>query len=66
MERQRDKNWFFKIQQLEKKSQGLREKMELISKKHNDLILETQKIIAKSNDINQRFIQRRNEEKLTF
>ena len=61
MERQRDKDWFIKMQQLEKKYRKLKEIMELLSKKHFFQLSVTQGIIAKTNDINDRFIQKRNE-----
>ena len=61
MERQRDKDWFIKMQQLEKKYRKLKERMELLSKKHSFQLSVTQGIISKTNDINDRFIQKRNE-----
>jgi len=61
MERQRHKGWFIKMQQLEKKYRKLKERMELLSKKHSFQLSVTKGIIAKTNDINDRFIQKRNE-----
>ena len=49
MERQRDKSWFFKMQQLEKKSQMLREKMNVLTEKYSIEIRKTREITAKSN-----------------
>jgi hypothetical protein len=66
MERQRDKEWFLKMQQLEKKSQQLREKMELLSKKYFFQLQVIQGMISNTNDINYRCIQRRNEVKLNI
>jgi hypothetical protein len=61
MERQRDKDWFIKMQQLEKKYRKLKERMELLSKKYFFQLIATKGIIANTNDINDKFIQKRNE-----
>lgn len=51
MERQRDKSWFFKIQQLEKKSQLLRVKMDILSEKYSIQIRQTKEMVVKSYEL---------------
>ena len=59
MERKRDKGFFLKMQQLEKKSHQLREQMELLLQKHSLQLSRTQQLVIRSYGINNRFIERR-------
>ena len=59
IEKKRDKTWFLKIQQLEKKTRQLREQMEMLLEKSSMQVNKTHQITSRTYEINNRFIQRR-------
>lgn len=59
MDKERDKNLFKKMKELEKKTQQLKENMELLSKKHSFHLHLIQEMIAASYNINYRLTQRK-------
>lgn len=64
IEKKRDKGWFLKMQRLEKKTQQLREQMELLLEKSSLRVSETYQLTTTTQEINNRCIQRKSEIKL--
>ncbi|MDB5250100.1 MAG: hypothetical protein JWQ40_4494 [Segetibacter sp.] len=57
-EKERDKGWYLKMQQLEKKSFLLRQEFQLLCKTQLERVEKTQQIVAFSYAVNERFIKR--------
>lgn len=58
IEKKRNRQWFLKLQQLEKKSQELREQMELLLQKHSVRVTNTQQLVSMTLDINNRCVEK--------
>lgn len=58
IEKKRDKKWFLRIRRLEKKSQQLREQMELLVKRHSLRVMETQHRVLITEDISSQVRQK--------
>lgn len=54
LERLRDRNWYLKIQKVQKKSEELREKLKLLTEKKFLLVSKTQLLIARSMSCNKK------------
>lgn len=63
LEKKRDRQWFLKMQRLEKKSQELREQLELLLKEHSSRIMATRQLATITHSISNRSIQKRDERK---
>ena len=59
MEKQRDKEWYIKIQKLEKKSKLLREELQALSKNNFERILVTRQRIAETYAVKDKFLKKR-------
>jgi hypothetical protein len=59
MEKERDKGWYLKIQQLEKKSKLLREELQILTQNNFNRITATRQMIAQSVAVKEKFFQKR-------
>jgi len=59
VKRERNRDWYIKMQQLEKKSKLLKQKLEDLTTRHSALLHSTSQIIAISNRVYNNFVQRK-------